>query len=182
MERRDRDDGSHAGRDRHRHRQHVVDQQRRGGQDRRILAEVFSAHDVGTAARGIGEDRLAIRNHHDHQQHGHDYRDWDEFVETESEAGGARRDHEQDLLGGVRRRRNGVGAEDRKADQLADALMIQIGRRDWLAHQQSFQRRGHVGSPYWEAGTGVGPDRNQQDPPQRDLRPHPEFADRPIVV
>ena len=86
LERGDRDDGGDAGRDRHRHGEDVVDQQRRAGDERRALAEVLAAHDVGAATARVGEDRLAVRRDDDREQDGDDDRDRDELVEAERQA------------------------------------------------------------------------------------------------
>ena len=61
FELRDRDDGGDTGRHRHRDREDVVDHQRRARDERRVLAEVLAAHDVGAAAARVREDRLAVR-------------------------------------------------------------------------------------------------------------------------
>ena len=59
---------SDAGRDADRHRQRVVDQQRRGGDQAGGRADVLLGDDVGAAAVGIGVDRLAVGERDDRQQ------------------------------------------------------------------------------------------------------------------
>ena len=125
----DRDDGGDAGGDRHRDGEDVVDEQRRAGDERRVLAEVLAAHHVAAAAARVGEDRLAVRRDHDRQQDRHRDPDRDQRVEAEGEARGADRDDEEDLLGGVGGGRDGVGGEDRERDRLRDPLMLRS--RSW---------------------------------------------------
>ncbi len=60
-----RGDRVDAGRRRHRHGQHVVDEQGGARQQRGQDAEVVLGHDVGAAPLGIGADRLPVRRHDD---------------------------------------------------------------------------------------------------------------------
>src|SRR5205823_6557046 len=123
-------DGSHAGRDRHGHGQDVVDEQRRAGDQRRVLPEILAADDVGTAAAGIGKDRLAVGRDDDGQQDGDDDRDRDEVVEAEGQAGPTYGGDEQDLLGGVRRRGDGVRGERRQGDALGQEVVLLLAGVD----------------------------------------------------
>ena len=52
----------------HGHRQHVVDEERRAGDEARVPAQVLARHDVGPAALRVGEDRLPEGGHHDRDQ------------------------------------------------------------------------------------------------------------------
>ena len=116
-ERRDRDDRGDAGRDRHRDGEDVVDEQRRAGDERRVLAEVLAADDVGAAAARVGEDRLPVRRRDDREQDRDRDRDRDQRVEPEREARRPDDGDEEDLLGRVGGRRDGVGREDRQRDR-----------------------------------------------------------------
>ena len=107
--------GGHTGHHRDRDRQHVVDQQARGGDQRRVLAEVVAADRVGAAAVRIGVAGLPVRGDHDHSS----------STTAAADPGGevqerdpAEPKHEHDLLGGVRHRRERVGAEDRQGEPL----------------------------------------------------------------
>ena len=79
-QRRDREDRGDAGGDRHRDGEDVVDEQRRAGDERRHLAEVLAAHDVGAATARVGEDRLAVRRDDDREDQRDRDRDRDERV------------------------------------------------------------------------------------------------------
>ena len=151
LELRDRDDRRDAGRDRHRDGEDVVDEQRRAGDQRRVLAEVLAAHDVAAAAARVGEDRLAVRERDDREQDRDRDRDRDQRVEPEREARRAERGDEEDLLGRVRRRRDRVGGEDRERDGLRDALVLLLGRRQRPTDQEPFDNGHQAGScsPRW---------------------------------
>ena len=58
----------HARGDRHDHRHHVVEQQRRGRDEPGEHAQVLLADDVGAAAARVGANRLPIGAHHDRHQ------------------------------------------------------------------------------------------------------------------
>ena len=131
------------GRDRHRHGQHVVDHQRRAGDEARVLADVLLAHDVGAAAVGVGEDHLPVRDDDDREQHAHDDRDRHELAEPEGEARRAERGDEEDLLGRVRGRRQRVGREHRQRDGLGEPLLLHLGRGERTPDEQSLQRAEH---------------------------------------
>ncbi len=118
LELRDRDDRGDAGRDRHRDREDVVDEQRSARDQRRQLAEVLAADDVRTTAARVSEDRLAVRGHDDRQQDRDHDRDRHELRQPEREARRRDRDDEQDLFGRVRGRRDGVRREHRQRDGL----------------------------------------------------------------
>ena len=63
--RRGRDDRDRAGRDRHRDGEHVVGQDRRGGDQPRYRAEVLLRHDVRAAAARVRAHRLPVRRDDD---------------------------------------------------------------------------------------------------------------------
>ena len=139
-QRRDRrGDRGGAGRDRHRDGEGVVDQQRRAGDETGGGAEVVLADDVGAAAVGVRGDRLAVAEHHDGQQQDHQQRDGTEVADRRHADDG----HEdvQDLLGGERARRDGVGREDRQADGLGQPLMRRGRRLQRSADEQPLGRR-----------------------------------------
>src|SRR5262249_14287509 len=94
----DRDDGGDTRGDRHRHREDVVDEQRRAGDQRWGLAEVPPADDVAPTAAGVGEDRLAVRRAHDGEEDRDRDRDRDERVEPQRQARSADGGDEEDLL------------------------------------------------------------------------------------
>ena len=144
LELRDRDDRGDAGRDRHRDGEDVVDEQRRARDERRVLAEVLAADDVGAAAARVREDRLPVRRRDDREQERDRDRDRDKLREPEREARRPDRDDEEDLLGRVRGRRDRVGREDRERDRLGDALVFLLGRRQRPADEESLQRVEHV--------------------------------------
>ncbi len=129
------------GGDRHRDGEDVVDEQRRARDERRVLAEVLAADDVAAAAARVGEDRLAVRRDDDREQQRDRDADRDERVEAEREARPADRDDEEDLLGGVRGRRDGVGREHRERDRLRDALVLHLGRGQRPTDQDPLHER-----------------------------------------
>jgi hypothetical protein len=111
-----RDAGGHA----HRHRQHVVDQQRGGADQPGNDAEVVLRDDVRAAAARVREDRLAVRRDDDRDEGGDAHADRQRVAQR----GRAREDqHEQDFLGRVGDGGERVGGEDRKRDGLAEALV-----------------------------------------------------------
>ena len=69
-----------------------------------------------------------------------------ERVQAEREARAADRDDEQDLLGRVRRRRDGVGGEDRERDRLRDPLVLHLGRGQRPTDEYAFDECHVVGS------------------------------------
>ena len=146
VELRDRDDGGDARGDRHRDGEDVVDEQRRAGHERRVLAEVLAAHHVAAATARVGEDRLAVRRDDDRQEDRHRDPDRDQRVESEGEARGADRDDEEDLLGGVGGGRDGVGGEGRERDRLRDPLVLHLGRGQGTADQDPLDER-HAALP-----------------------------------
>ena len=140
-QRRQRDHGGHARRDRHRHGQDVVDHQGGAGDESRVATEVLAAHDVGAAPARVGEDRLPVGDHDQRQQHGDDDRDRHQLAQAQGQARGPGGGDEEDLLGGVGRRRDGVGRERGQGQYLGQALLVLLGGREWPAHQHPLQQR-----------------------------------------
>jgi hypothetical protein len=133
---RGRDRGD-AGRDRHRNREDVVDEQRRTGDERRGFAEVLARHDVGTAPARIGEDRLAVARDDDRQQDDDDGRDGQQIGQC-GEAG-ERDEHQEDFLRRVRRRGDRVGGEHRQRRRSTEALMLFLGRRQGFTDDEPLE-------------------------------------------
>ena len=146
LERGNRHDGGDARGDRHRDGEDVVDEQRRAGDQRRVLAEVLAADDVAAAAARVGEDRLPVRRDDDREQDRDRDADRDERVEAEREARAADRDDEEDLLGRVRGRGDGVGREDRERDGLRDPLVFHLRRGQRPADEYALDECHVVGS------------------------------------
>ena len=142
---RDRDDSGHAqgdpmgiqrrdrGRDRvdprrsaHRHREHVVDEERRAGHEARVAPQILPGHDVGPATPWVREDRLAEGRDDDRDEH----RDRQRDRQGRPERRGAGGDQDQeDRLRRVRHRRQGVRGEDCQARDAAQPLvLVQTGR------------------------------------------------------
>ena len=109
---------------RHRHREHVVGQQRHAGDLRRQQAEVVARDHVRATGRRVLLDRLAVREDQEEQHDEHRRRD----RHDEAEGGGAHRDdqHPQDLLGGVGRRGDAVGREDGERGRDAEPLVFEL--------------------------------------------------------
>ena len=143
LELRQRDNGGHAGRDRHGHGEDVVDQKRCTGDQRRVFAQVLPADDVGAAATGIGVDRLPVGRDHDRQEDGDHDRDRDQVIEAQGQARPADGRDEQDLLGGVRRRGDGVRGEGRQGDRLRQELVLLLVGGDGAADQEPLQEGVH---------------------------------------
>ena len=137
-----RDDGGDAGRDRDRHGEDVVDEQRRAGHQRRVLAEVLPADDVGAAAARVGEDRLAVRRPR-RSPAGRPRRSaiGTSLDRAQGQARRADGDDEEDLLGGVGGGGDGVGGERRQRDRLRQPLVLLLGRGQGPAEQDALQDR-----------------------------------------
>ena len=105
-------------------RQHVVGEQRDAGNLRGQQTEVVAGHHVRATGGGVRLDRLAVRQdqeEQDDEQRGRDRDDECERAEPDD-----RDQHPQNLLGGVRRRRQVVGREDRQRGGLAEALVLEL--------------------------------------------------------
>ena len=93
-----RGDGRNTGRDRHRDREHVVDDQPGRGEQSRQLAEVLACDRVGAASVRVGADRLAVGQPDGEHQHADRERDWDRVRER---AGSGDDEHGQHCLGSI---------------------------------------------------------------------------------
>ncbi|MEI9977054.1 MAG: hypothetical protein WDO73_36380 [Ignavibacteriota bacterium] len=60
--------GAHAGGDADRGGEHIIDHQRRGGQESSAMAQILACHRVRAAAARVGLDRLPVGKIDDHQQ------------------------------------------------------------------------------------------------------------------
>ena len=139
----------------HGHRQHVVDEERRAGDEARVPAQVLARHDVGPAALRVGEDRLPEGGHHDRDQDRDGERDRQGRAQSRG-AGGHQ--NQEDGLGGVRDRRQRVGGEDRQAGDAAQALVLVEAGRDRSPDQDSLETLdGHRAR---RAGLGPEPPRS----------------------
>ncbi len=121
-----------AGRHRHGHRQHVVDEQRGGHRHPGPLAEVDLGDLVVTAAAGVGVHVLPVGGHH--REH-HD-RDGDVDPPAEDVRRGAgHREHDEDLVRCVGHRRQRVAREDGQRDALRQQRVSQLGAAQLAAEQ-----------------------------------------------
>jgi hypothetical protein len=122
-----------ARRDPHGDDEHVVQHQRRGGEQARIQPEVLTRHGVRAAARRVRGDRLQVRDVHDRQQR--DDRDADR--DDEGDARHAERDEQRHRrFGTVRRGAQRVEAEHRHGRQPSDLLLAFFVGRERPAEQQ----------------------------------------------
>ncbi len=130
--------GQHARHDAHRHGEHVVNQQRRGGHEAGVRAQVLAGHDVGPAAVRVGVDGLPVGEDDDGQQGGDGHRDGDDQVGRRQRGG-----HQdgQRGLGGVGHGREGVRGEDRQGQHLRQQLLLQALDRDRAAEQGALERQ-----------------------------------------
>ena len=135
-----RGDRRHRGRDRDGHSEDVVDQERRPGHETRYRAEVLLGHDVGAATARVLADRLAVRQHHDHEQHADGHRDREREAERRR---AGEREHEHDLLRRVGDRRKRVAREDRERDRVTQALVHRLTVMEWIAEQEPLQWTRH---------------------------------------
>ena len=127
-----RDDVVDAGGDRHGDRHDVVDEQRRGDDEPGLLAEVLAGDLVVAAARRVGLDQLAVREHDDEQQH--DDRERDPRPEGEEPEPADQQDHQQ-LLRRVRHRGERVAREDRQREVLGEQLPLELVGGERIADQ-----------------------------------------------
>ena len=164
-----RGDGEHAGRDRHRHGQHVVDEEGGAGHQRRGLAEILPADDVRAPAARVGEDRLPVAEHHDGQQQHHDDRDRDQIAEGAHPR--LRHQHVEDLLRGVRGGGDRVRREDRQRDELDEPLVVLLRTAQRAAHEESFEDGVHGGPTVPAGATSCARPRRRRTPGRRPARP-----------
>jgi len=119
--REDRRQRGHTGRDRDRHREHVVGEERSRGGQTRERPEVVARHDVRAATVRVCPDRLLIAHHDDGEDD--DDREGDREGEGGHRAEAREQEHSHDLFGGVRRRGDVVRSENGKSLCLADAFL-----------------------------------------------------------
>ncbi|MDR6097779.1 hypothetical protein QE454_001398 [Microbacterium sp. SORGH_AS454] len=133
-----RDDVVDTGCHRHGDREHVVDQERRGHDHARHLAEVLARHLVVAAARGVGLDELPVAQHdHDEQRHhGHG----DPRTQGQQGRSADQQDHQQ-LLWRVGHGGQRVGGEDRQRHLLREELFVEFLGGEGLADQDAFRDR-----------------------------------------
>ena len=111
-----RGDGRGARRDLHRHRDHVVDQQRHGGDLRDPRPEVVPGDHVGPASPGVDDDDLAVEEHHeqhdeqDHRGHRHQHRERGDAEELDQ--------LDEDFLGAVGRGGDAVRGQHAQREKL----------------------------------------------------------------
>ncbi len=124
QERQRRVKGEDAGGDADGNRQDVAGQQGGRRDQGRPRAKIVLTDDVGAATLGIGLDRLAIGNRDDREQEG----DREGDGQGQRQCPGAGQDQDpQDLLGGIRRRRERVRGEDRERLRLRYPLVDEPG-------------------------------------------------------
>ena len=121
-----------AGRDGDGDGERVVDDQRGGGHEARVGAEVGPGDGVGAAAHRIGVDDLAVGEHQDRQEGDDGDRDGEDEVQS---AGARHGQHEDDGLGPVGDRGQCVEREGREALDRGDALLPGAPRRSWRPDQ-----------------------------------------------
>ncbi len=130
---RDRAGGVLRGRrDRHRHRQHVVDEQGARHRDAGGATEVGGRDLVVATAGGIGVDRLPVGR--DHGQHHQGDRETD-LPRPDVRRGTGDREHDEDLVRRVGDRRQRVAGEHREGDLLGKQRLAEL-RATELATQQ----------------------------------------------
>ena len=149
-----RDDLLDRRRGRHRDRQDVVDEQRRGRDERDPLADVPAGDRVRAATGRVGDADLAVADR-DHDQQAADQ---DADLEPVGEGDDAAEDQDpQDLFGGVGRRRDGVRAEDRQRLLLRQALAELVLARERAPEQEPAERgEGLAGGRRRGAGRFLG--------------------------
>ena len=153
-----RREGGGARRRRHGHGQDVVGEQRGAGDLGGGRAEVVLGDHVGAAGRRVLLDRLAVRQDQEAEHHAHG--DGDREHQRERHEPRHRHQDVQDLLGGVRRRRQVVGGEDGEGGGLAEPLVLELLAVQGLAEQRRLSRyeieSGGSGTP---GSDGTGPGR-----------------------
>jgi len=99
------------------------------------------------AAVRVGEDHLPIGRDDDGQEHAHHDRDWDELGQAQRQARRAQRGDEEDLFGGVGRRRQRVRREHRQCDGLGEPLLLHLGGGQWPPDEEPLEYADHPHLP-----------------------------------
>ena len=119
-----------SGRDAHGHHQDVIDNQRRGRQQRDILPQIFARDRIRAAAARISRDGLKIGNIDDDQQRDNAEADGYDVLNAES----AQRDQQRECgFRTVTRGAQRIQAEDSDARHRAEAFFSVLMRREMLA-------------------------------------------------
>ena len=139
-------DRGHPARDRDGYGEDVVGEQRCGRNEPRAHAEIVLGDRERAAASRIREDRLPVREPDEHQQRDDDHGDRKDVRRRDDarEHG----EHEEDLLGRVRHRGDGVGGEHGERCRLAQLLVLESFGRERSADEQplgSHEGGGHKG-------------------------------------
>ena len=139
-----RSDGRGGGRNRHGHREDVVEQQGRADRQARTGAQIDGGDLVVASSRRVGTDVLPVTGDDDHQDRRH--RQSHPRGERECRDPGDG-EHEEDLLRGVGHRGQRVGREHRQRDPFAEA-----GGTDGVAargtpHEETLGSHGDLRDP-----------------------------------
>ncbi len=139
VELRDRDDRGDARRYRHRDRQDVVDEDRRGRDERRQLAVVLAADDVRRAALRVRVDRLAVRRDDDRDQDRDTDRDRDELVEAELRGSSPAPTAVTNRISSVAYAVEEIASEEKTASAtgLREPLVLLLGRSERATRRRS---------------------------------------------
>ncbi len=133
-----------AGGDRHRHRQHVVHQQRAGDGQARLRAQVGGGDLVVAAAGGVGVHVLPVGG--DDGEHQHHDRDRDPRAEVVGRDARDRQD-QQHLARCVGHGGQRVGGEDGQREALGEQRLPQLVAAQRPADQNPFRQVGQFGHP-----------------------------------
>jgi hypothetical protein len=129
-------DGGDAGRDADRDRQDVVDEQRRGRDERRHLAEVVLRDEIGAASGRVRMNRLAVREDDHREDRGDDEGDGTREAER---AGPDKHEHAQDFFRRIRHRGERIGGEDRETGEARESFVLREVRRDRLPDDEALE-------------------------------------------
>ena len=103
------------------------------------------SHDVRAAPGGVSVDRLVVGGPNDGKQSGDDYGDGDRGQQSRR---AGHHQHQQDLFGGIRHRREGIRRKHSERFGLREALVPLSPCRQRTAEQKPFQRSAHVAAVY----------------------------------
>jgi len=127
-----------AGRDLHRHRDDVIDEQGHGGDLRDLGTEVLPGHHVGAARADVDHHHFAVGQHHQDHHHEDDQRDRED--DGESGEPGQRQQRDQDLLRAVGGGRDPVGGEHTQGQRFRQALVAKLLVDHGRPEQAAFHR------------------------------------------